>query len=334
MLRSAEKTILSYIKTPIKKFYVDIGSGVGEADKIWTIALNETGHKTPLVLLHGLGSGVALWVLNLDAFARDRPVYAIDILGFGRSSRPDFANDADMAEKQFVGSIEEWRNEVNIKKMILLGHSMGGFLACSYALTYPDRVKHLILADPWGFPEKPDDNTKYNVPFWVKAIAYAVQPLNPLWVLRAAGPWGQWVVEKTRPDIMKKFSSVVKDETAIPQYIHQCNAQSPTGESAFHSMMAGFGWAKNPMINRIHEVRKDVPITTIYGSRSWVDSSAGDLIQKARPNSYVKSHVINQAGHHIYADRHEEFNRLVVEACQIEAEIEQEVSDDKTRTDE
>lgn len=120
-------------------------------------------------------------------------------------------------------------------------------------------------------------NTKYNVTFWVKAIAYAVQPLNPLWPVRAAGPWGQWVVEKVRPDIMKKFSAVVKDEKAIPQYIYQCNVQNPTGESAFHSMMNGFGWAKNPMIKRIHEVRDDVPITLLFGSRSWVDSAAGDF---------------------------------------------------------
>lgn len=158
-------------------------------------------------------------------------------------------------------------------------------------------------------------NTKYNVPFWVKAIAYAVQPLNPLWPVRAAGPWGQWVVEKVRPDIMKKFSAVVKDEKAIPQYIYQCNVQNPTGESAFHSMMNGFGWAKNPMIKRIHEVRDDVPITLLFGSRSWVDSAAGDFIQKVRPNSFVQSHIINQAGHHVYADRADEFNRLVRAAC-------------------
>ena len=226
-----------------------------------------------------------------------------------------------MAEKQFVRSIEEWRKEANIQKMILCGHSMGGFLSCAYALTYPDRIQHLILADPWGFPEKPDDvNAKYNVPVWVKAIAYAVQPLNPLWAIRAAGPWGQWVVEKVRPDIMKKFSTVVKDETAMAQYIHQCNSQNPTGESAFHSMMSGFGWAKNPMIKRIHEIRNDIPITLLYGSRSWVDASAGDVIQKLRPNSFVKSHIINQAGHHIYADRPEEFNRLVVETCSGEGE--------------
>lgn len=66
------------------------------------------------------------------------------IKGFGRSSRPDFSKDGDVAERQFVKSIEEWRKEANIKEMILLGHSMGGFLGCAYALAHPNRVKHLV----------------------------------------------------------------------------------------------------------------------------------------------------------------------------------------------
>lgn len=61
--------------------YVDIGPVVGASDKIWTISLNETSPNTPLVLLHGLGAGVALWCMNLDAFATNRPVYAMDVLG-------------------------------------------------------------------------------------------------------------------------------------------------------------------------------------------------------------------------------------------------------------
>lgn len=187
-------------------------------------------------MLHGLGAGSALFVTNFDVLSQNRPVYAIDLPGFARSSRSDFAKDPLVAEKQFVKAIEEWRKEVNIPKMILLGHSFGGFLGTSYAIEHPERVHHLILADPWGFPEKPKDTAaKYNAPLWVKAIAFTLQPLNPLWALRIAGPYGQWVVEKTRPDIMRKYSLVVKDELAIAQYIHQCNVQNPTGESAFHS---------------------------------------------------------------------------------------------------
>lgn len=61
-----------------------------------------------------------------------------------------------------------------------------------------------------------------------------------------------------------------------------------SGESAFHAMMTGFGWAKNPIINRMDLLRKDVPITLIYGSRSWVDNSASDKIKEIRSGtSYV-----------------------------------------------
>lgn len=90
-----------------------------------------------------------------------------------------------------VQALEEWRKEVNIDKFILLGHSFGGYLATSYAINYPDRVKHLILADPWGFTEKP---TNYQIPFKRNILRYMLYPLtylNPLATIRAAGPYGK-----------------------------------------------------------------------------------------------------------------------------------------------
>ncbi|XP_043649777.1 (Lyso)-N-acylphosphatidylethanolamine lipase isoform X1 [Drosophila teissieri] len=319
MLRAVEKKILSYVKLPYRGFFVDIGPAVGEADKIWTISMNTESKEVPLVLLHGLGAGIALWVMNLDAFAKGRPVYAMDILGFGRSSRPQFAKDALVCEKQFVKSVEEWRREMNINDMILLGHSMGGFIASSYALSHPERVKHLILADPWGFPEKPSDSTNgKTIPLWVRAIARVLTPLNPLWALRAAGPFGQWVVQKTRPDIMRKFQSTIEEDiNLLPQYIHQCNAQSPSGESAFHTMMQSFGWAKHPMIHRIKDVRSNIPITFIYGSRSWIDSSSGEKIKSQRGSNMVDIKIVTGAGHHVYADKPDVFNRYVNETCDM-----------------
>ena len=144
------------------------------------------------------------------------------------SSRPQFEANPQIAEKQLVKSIEEWRKEMKLDKFILLGHSFGGYLACSYSLSYPNHVKHLILADPWGFPEKPEEKPdKPKIPLWARVIITAVKPLNPLWAVRFAGPFGSWLVEKTRPDILRKFSSVLTDVTDIPKYIHQCNAQNP-----------------------------------------------------------------------------------------------------------
>lgn len=317
MLRAAEKKILSCLKTTYRGWFVDIGPVVGTSDKIWTISLNEDSNKTPILLLHGLGSGVALWCLNLDALAATRPVYAIDVLGFGRSSRPTFSSNSVEAENQLVKSVEEWRREMNLENFILLGHSMGGFLAASYAIKHPERVKHLILADPWGFPEKPANvNERYNVPLWVRAVAYVIQPFNPLWPVRLAGPFGQRLIERIRPDIVKKFSHVVEDVSVIPEYIYQCNAQNPSGEAAFRAMMSGFGWAKNPMLNRIDALHEDIPMTILYGSRSWVDHTSGDIIREKRSKSYVNVEVISGAGHHVYADKSEEFNSYVNDACQ------------------
>lgn len=90
-------------------------------------------------MVHGFGGGVGLWIRNLDALSRSRPVHAFDLLGFGRSSRPPFPTDAELAEDQSVTSIEQWRQTVGLERMILLGHSLGGYLATSYAIRYPDR---------------------------------------------------------------------------------------------------------------------------------------------------------------------------------------------------
>lgn len=90
---------------------------------------------------------------------------------------------------------------------------------------------------------------------------------------------------------------------------------SYSGESAFHSMTTSIGFAKHPMIKRIPDLRKDIPITILRGSRSWVQESSMEAIKLSRINSYVNMQVINGAGHHVYADKTETFNKCVLEAC-------------------
>lgn len=82
-------------------------------------------------------------------------------------------------------------------------------------------------------------------------------------------------------------------------------------------MMQGFGWAKNPIVKRMDKLKPEVPITLLYGSRSWVDNSAGEVIKQSRSSSYVNVQVISGAGHHVYADKSDTFNKYVLEACTL-----------------
>lgn len=124
---------------------------------------------------------------------------------------------------------ESWRKAMGIRKMVLLGHSLGGYLSAAYALRHPDSVAHLVLVDPWGFPEKPVDapGLPVRIPFWLRTAAAVMRPFNPLATIRMAGPWGPQLVNRFRPDLQRKFAGLVQDEGAIHSYIYHCNAQYP-----------------------------------------------------------------------------------------------------------
>ncbi|XP_015212535.2 1-acylglycerol-3-phosphate O-acyltransferase ABHD5 isoform X1 [Lepisosteus oculatus] len=311
-LKDAEDKMLQSITSKFVKQYVSISNG----NVVWTLTFNEgVPEKTPLVLIHGFGGGVGLWVLNLDALCQQRTVYAFDLLGFGRSSRPEFSSDAEEAENQFVDSIEEWRAKVGVETVILLGHNLGGYLAAAYTLRYPSRVKHLILVEPWGFPERPNSPEQDRpIPVWIKALGAMLSPFNPLAGLRLAGPLGPMLVQRLRPDFKRKYASLFDDNT-VTEYIYHCNVQTPSGETAFKNMTVPYGWAKRPMLQRVGLIRDDIPIAVIYGARSCIDGNSGSTVKEMRPNSHVETIAVRGAGHYVYADQSEDFNQKVLQIC-------------------
>ncbi|XP_069777076.1 1-acylglycerol-3-phosphate O-acyltransferase ABHD5 isoform X1 [Narcine bancroftii] len=313
LLKDAENKMLQGVRSNFTKEYILLPSG----NKIWTLRFSQDIHnKIPLVLIHGFGGGVGLWTLNFDALSLQRTVYAFDLVGFGQSSRPHFSSDSELAETQFVESIEEWREKVGMEKMILLGHNFGGYLAAAYTIKYPQRVKHLILVEPWGFPERLNHcEQERPMPMWIKALGAILSPFNPLAGLRMAGPLGPFLVQRLRPDFKQKFSSICEDENTVTEYIYHCNAQTPSGETAFKNMTIPFGWAKQPMLLRINQMQEDISITIIYGARSCIDGISRKQIKALRPKSLVNVVAIRGAGHYVYADQPEDFNQTVLKIC-------------------
>ena len=129
-------------------------------------SVERVGEETQnsLVMLHGYGAGLGFFYKNFDALSRlpHWKLYALDLLGMGRSSRPPFRIHAKEkeskireAENWFIDALEEWRVKRGIDKMTLMGHSLGGYMAVCYALKYPGHLNKLILASPVGVPEDP-----------------------------------------------------------------------------------------------------------------------------------------------------------------------------------
>lgn len=66
------------------------------------------------------------------------------------------------------------------------------------------------------------------------------------------------------------------------------------------------------MLSRIaSELDSSVPMTIVYGSRSWMDSETGDKVREQRPDSYVSVHKVQRAGHHVHAQQPDDFNAIV-----------------------
>lgn len=266
-------------------------------------------------MLHGFAYGIAFWAMTVEEIAAQRPLYAMDLLGFGRSSRPEFSTNAAVIEKQFVDSIEKWRKVMKIDKMILLGHSFGGFLASSYALRFPERVEHLILADPWGFESKPEN---YRAPLLQRLKWGFFNNFSPLSLIRAAGPFGEWATGFGLSYLFYKFKAL-GDRNLMVRYYHQINTINPAaGEFAVLRLLDIESWPTHPICERMkNSISDELPITFLFGERSRLDKTCGPTIKEARPASYTHFETLPRTGHNLFVDRPADFNRLVNDACKI-----------------
>ena len=91
-----------------------------------------------------------------------------------------------------------------------------------------------------------------------------------------------------------------------------------SGETAFKNMNVSYGWAKFPMIDRISDVDKNIPITMIHGNDSWISVESSYQTKYLRKDCYVDIRIIVDAGHHVYADQPDNFNKLVDKICRKE----------------
>ena len=134
-----------------KVIETDIGNGnyIHEFYIENTLPPKDPSKPLDVVLIHGYAAALGLFIDNFDGLSSipGIKIHAIDLLGFGLSSRPKFPDlpsekkeDVYRVEDWFIDSIEDWRVKRGINQFVLMGHSFGGYLSSAYALKYNKKI--------------------------------------------------------------------------------------------------------------------------------------------------------------------------------------------------
>lgn len=104
---------------------------------------------TPLLVFHGLFGMLDNWVTFGREFGEKLTCYLLDLRNHGKSFHTEEMSHDNMAE-----DILNYLNQHQIEKAYLLGHSLGGKAVMQFAITYPERVKKIIVVDiaPKAYP--------------------------------------------------------------------------------------------------------------------------------------------------------------------------------------
>jgi pimeloyl-ACP methyl ester carboxylesterase len=101
------------------------------------------GKGEPIILIHGYASDKSVWDETVDYLKSDYQCHVIQLAGFA-------GKDPIITEKylsKFKDDMAEYIKNVNLEKVIVMGHSMGGFLALWLASEYPDLVSKVVSVD-------------------------------------------------------------------------------------------------------------------------------------------------------------------------------------------
>ncbi|WP_415394894.1 alpha/beta fold hydrolase [Rhodococcus globerulus] len=246
---------------------------------------HELGEGTPILFLHGSGTGVtaaANWWLNLPALSEQGRCIAIDSIGYGQSV---VAPNTEYGIKEWVRHAVRVLDALGIEKTWIVGNSLGGWLAFQFAIDFPERLLGIVSMGTGG----------------AKLTGALAGHSNP---------------NLTKAGIRKTLELFVVDKSLVTDELVSLRYQSALNDTA-SDRLAEVVAARDrdrtelPLDFDVLS-RLDVPVLLIHGvqdvvipvSRTW------ELLNVI-PNADV--HIFSQCGHWSQVERAEEFNTVITQ---------------------
>lgn len=236
-----------------------------------------------VVFVHGLGGSLATWSLNLPAFAEQFRICALDLPGAGDSSKPEMdygvpALAAFLA--RFLDALgPDWQ------RVSLVGHSLGGAVALSFAEQYPQRVKQLILVDSAGLgPE-------------IDATVLDLMRSQP-------------TPDNVRAELTHFFARPALVQQSLVEQVYQQRTQPGAHTALVATANAAFGNGQQHIDLRDTLPALNAPILFIWGSADAVIPVTHAEQATRAPRSRLE--IFSGCGHCPHIEQAEVFNGLVV----------------------
>ncbi len=251
----------------------------------------EHPEKTPLLFLHGYGGMIEHWNLNIPEFARKHKIYAMDLIGFGKSQKPNVRYCLEL----FAAQIETFLLLKKLDSVIIVGHSMGAASAIYFAHHQPEKIKALILANPSGlFGDTMDGMT--SVFFGLVASPLIGEVLfaafaNPVGVGQSLTPT-YYNQSKVDEKLINQFTMPLQDRGAQFSYL------SPS---------------KRPLDFRLDNLAKPChykgPAFLVWGAEDTALPPHKIIPEFQELLPQAGAYILPKASHCSHHDAHEEFNK-------------------------
>jgi pimeloyl-ACP methyl ester carboxylesterase len=272
--------------------------GMASPPEVAYVELNPEGQRT-MVFIHGLGSYLKFWRYQLDVFAaQGYRVIAVDLPGYGKSDKPA---SFPYTMEAMADAVREVVHTLGIQKPVLVGHSMGGQTALSYAIRYPEEPGALVLTAPAGFEKFSWKEKAWLTRAFSTTLIKSV-PEYGIWGSVRQSNFARW-----RPELEWLIEERVR-VVSSPDFDAYAYANVRTVDGLAHNdfVRDNLGRIQAPTIIVFGEDDRLIPNPFMHGG--W----ARDVMQYGHQNIQGSQLVeLERCGHAVQLDCPQEYNEAV-----------------------
>jgi len=260
------------------------------------------GDGQPLVLVHGFGAAIGHWRNNIPAWAAaGYRVYALDLLGFGQSEKPDL----DYTIELWAQMLQEfWHSHIQVPA-VWIGNSIGGLISLTVAAQAPEMAQGLVLLNCAGGLNHRPEELRWPLNWMVAGFTKLV----------ATPGLGTFLFNQMRQPhrIKNTLKQVYGNPEAITEelveilYRPSCD---PQAQRVFTRILAA------PPGPRIADLLPQVkaPLLVIWGETDpWTPVKGGKIFQAWGEHHPVKFITLPKTGHCPHDERPDQVNPIVLE---------------------